>query len=154
THAMYLFEEPSAGLHPSETDKLIGELAKLRDAGNTVVIIEHDLQIIRAADYVIDLGPGAGEEGGNVVYRGDPSRLPHCEDSQTADWLRERETQAPRRRPTNQGRIRLEGAKLNNLHDVAVDFPLGVLCAVTGVGGAGKSTLVAHTLYPELCRLK
>ncbi|MBI3408084.1 MAG: excinuclease ABC subunit UvrA [Planctomycetes bacterium] len=154
TGAMYLFEEPTAGLHPSDTGKLIGELTSLRDAGNTVVVIEHDLEVIATADHVIDLGPGAGEEGGAVVYQGDPAGLLRCEDSFTAAWLSVRETEAVKRRPTSQGHLRLEGATLHNLQNLSVGFPLGVLCVVTGVSGAGKSTLIAHTLYPALGRLK
>src|SRR5262249_55918582 len=130
------------------------ELKKLRDAGNTVVVIEHDLEMIAAADHVTDLGPGAGEEGGNVVYQGNPSGLRQCEESLTGAWLSERDTTSGKRRPTNQGRLRLDGATLHNLQSLDVEIPLGVLCAVTGVSGAGKSTMIAQALYPALRRLK
>ena len=154
--ALYLFEEPTAGLHPRDVGKVVALLQALRDAGNTVVLIEHNLEVVAAADYVIDLGPGAGEEGGRLLYQGPPSGLAACADSVTAEFLRGEEgVPVPaRRRPLTHGRLRLQGANAHNLRDLTVDFPLGVLCVVTGVSGAGKSTLVEGTLYPVLCRSK
>lgn len=153
-NALYIFEEPTAGLHPRDTEKLLGVLQHLRDAGNTLILIEHDPEVIRAADYVVDLGPGAGEEGGEVLYQGSPAGLSSCEGSVTGAYLSgKRSISIPRRRrPLTHGSIRLIGAATNNLQNITVDFPLGVLCAVTGVSGAGKSSLVQHTLYPALCR--
>jgi excinuclease ABC subunit A len=155
-NALYVLDEPTVGLHPRDTDKLLAVLLRLRDAGNTVVVVEHDADVIRAADHVVDLGPGAGEEGGTVVFQGTPGNLRFCEESVTAAYLTGRRAISvpARRRPLNHGHLRLVGARANNLHDLTVDFPLGVLCAVTGVSGAGKSSLVEDELYPALLRRK
>jgi excinuclease ABC subunit A len=152
-NALYVLDEPSAGLHPRDTNKLIGVLHGLREAGNTVLLVEHDPAIFTACDYQVDLGPGAGEEGGEVVYQGPPAGLAECVGSATGDYLAGRRLiSAPsRRRPLNHGSIRVLGARLHNLQDLTVDFPLGVLCVVSGVSGSGKSSLVQHTLYPGLC---
>jgi excinuclease ABC subunit A len=154
--ALYVLDEPTAGLHPRDTEKLLTALLRLRDAGNTLVIVEHDPEVLRLADYLVDLGPGAGEEGGQVVYQGPPAGITACPASVTGSYLSgERSIRVPaRRRPTNHGSLRVVGARAHNLKDVTVDFPLGVLCVVTGVSGAGKSTLVEETLYPALCRRK
>jgi len=143
-------------LHPRDTRKLVDVLTRLRDAGNTMVMIEHDPEFFQAADYQIDLGPGAGEEGGEIVCQGPPAGLVDCETSLTGAYLAGRRSiRVPsRRRQRNHGSIRLVGARLHNLQDLSVDFPLGVLCVVTGVSGAGKSSLVQHSLYPALCRRK
>jgi excinuclease ABC subunit A len=152
-NALYILDEPTAGLHPRDTDKLLGVLRHLREAGNTVVVVEHDPVIFAACDYQVDLGPGAGEEGGEVVYQGAPAGLVDCPDSATGDYLAGRRgiSVPSRRRPCNHGSIRVLGARLHNLHNLTVDFPLGVLCVITGVSGAGKSSLVQETLYPALC---
>jgi len=152
-NALYVLDEPSAGLHARDTDRLFGVLQQLKNAGNTVIVIEHDPAIFAACDYQVDLGPGAGEEGGEVVYQGAPAGLAECADSVTGDYLAGRRTIAvpSRRRPCNRGSIRVVGGRLHNLQNLTVDFPLGVLCVVTGVSGAGKSSLVEHTLYPGLC---
>ena len=155
-NALYVLDEPTAGLHPRDTAKLLEVLRRLCAAGNTLVLVEHDPAIILAADYVVDLGPGAGEEGGAVVYQGEPAGLAECAESVTGDYLAGRRliSVPSRRRALDRGSIRLAGARVHNLQNLIVDFPLGVLCAVTGVSGAGKTTLVEHTLYPALCQRK
>ncbi len=151
---LYVLDEPSIGLHPTDIERLIGAVADLRDRGNTVVVVEHEEAIIRAADQVIEIGPGAGQRGGRIVFQGTPEEMEHSSDSLTGDYLaRRRGIGSPgRRRPPNHGWVRLAGARGNNLRDITVEFPLGVLCLVTGVSGSGKSTLVQDTLYPALCR--
>lgn len=149
-NALYVIDEPSVGLHPRDLAKLLAELVRLRDAGNTVVVIEHDRAVIAAADHVIDLGPGAGAEGGRVTYQGLPVGLADVA-APTGDWWAGRAASAvPVRRRRPAGRLRLSGARTHNLKDLTVEFPLGVLCVVTGVSGAGKSSLVEETLYPAL----
>jgi excinuclease ABC subunit A len=151
---LYVLDEPSIGLHPRDIRRLIGAIGKLRDRGNTVVVVEHEEAIIRAADQVIEIGPGAGERGGRIVFQGTPVAMEQTPESLTGDYLARRRGVAPspRRRPPDHGWIRLAGARGNNLQDVTVEFPLGLLCLVTGVSGSGKSTLVEDTLYPALCR--
>jgi excinuclease ABC subunit A len=152
--ALYVVDEPTVGLHPRDTAGLLAELARLKDAGNTVLLVEHDPEVIAAADHVIDLGPGAGEEGGRVVYQGPPRGMANAE-GPTSDYFSGRSRIAlPARRRKARGLLRLSGASTHNLRDLAVEFPLGVLCAVTGVSGAGKSSLVEETLYPALCQAK
>jgi excinuclease ABC subunit A len=153
--ALYLVEEPTADLHPSETDRLLHQLRQLCDRGNTVVVVEHERAVIAAADHVIDIGPGAGEDGGCIVYEGSPSGLAAASNSPTAEYFTGRETiRAPARRREPQGTIRLRGSRAHNLQDLTVEFPLGVLCVVTGVGGAGKRSLVVDSLYPSLVAVK
>ena len=151
---LYVLDEPSIGLHPRDIHRLIDAITDLRDRGNTVVVVEHEEAIIRSADQVIEIGPGAGERGGRVVFQGTPRAMEKAPDSLTGDYLARRRgvTVPGRRRPPNHGWIRLAGARGNNLRDVTVEFPLGVLCLVTGVSGSGKSTLVEDSLYPALCR--
>jgi excinuclease ABC subunit A len=154
-NVLYLIDEPTTGLHPRDSGKLIDSLHRLRDRGNTVVVIEHDRAIIAAADHVIDLGLGAGEEGGTVTYHGPPAGLDSATENPTSDFWTGRsfiEVPEVRRKPT--GLLKLTGATANNLQNLAVDFPLGVLCVVTGVSGAGKRSLVEQTLYPALCLVK
>jgi excinuclease ABC subunit A len=154
-HVLYLIDEPTTGLHPRDTDKLLDALRRLRERGNTVVVIEHDRRIIAAADHVIDLGPGAGEEGGQVTYQGPPTGLTTAAENPTSDFWTGRsfiEVPTTRRQPT--GSLKLSGATTNNLQDLTVAFPLGVLCVVTGVSGAGKRSLIEQTLYPALCLAK
>jgi len=151
---LYVLDEPSIGLHPRDIQRLIEAIGSLRDRDNTVVVVEHEEAIIRAADEVIEIGPGAGERGGRVVFQGSPKEMEQSPDSLTGDYLARRRGIGPsgRRRPPNHGWIRLAGARGNNLQQLTVEFPLGLLCLVTGVSGSGKSTLVQDTLYPALCR--
>jgi excinuclease ABC subunit A len=151
---LYVLDEPSIGLHPRDVKQLLGAVRQLRDRGNTVVVVEHEEAIIRAADQVIEIGPGAGERGGAIVFQGTPAEMQNSPDSLTGDYLagRRRMGANGHRREPNHGWIRLAGARGNNLQNVTVEFPLGVLCLVTGVSGSGKSTLVQDTLYPALCR--
>jgi excinuclease ABC subunit A len=151
---LYVLDEPSVGLHPRDIERLTGAVRGLRNRGNSVVVVEHEESMIRAADQVIEIGPGAGERGGEVVFQGTPDEMLASPRSLTGDFLAGRRGVAPlaRRRQPNHGWIRLAGARGNNLRNVTVEFPLGVLCLVTGVSGSGKSTLVQDTLYPALCR--
>ncbi len=151
---LYVLDEPSIGLHPRDINRLIEAILALRNRSNTVVVVEHEEAIIRSADQVIEIGPGAGERGGEVVFQGTPEQMEGSPESLTGDYLSGRRgiTTSGRRRPPNHGWIRLAGARGNNLQNITVEFPLGVLCVVTGVSGSGKSTLVQHTLYPSLCR--
>ena len=151
---LYVLDEPSIGLHPRDINQLIGAIVELRNRGNTAVVVEHEEAIIRAADQVVEIGPGAGERGGQVVFQGTPEEMEACEESLTGDYLARRRGlgSSGRRRPPNHGWIRLAGARGNNLKNITVEFPLGVLCLVTGVSGSGKSSLVQDTLYPALCR--
>lgn len=151
---LYVLDEPSVGLHPRDVDRLIGAVEKLRDRGNSVVVVEHEESIIRAADQVVEVGPGAGERGGRIIFQGTPAEMEQNEESLTGAYLSGRRGAfgGGRRRAPEHGWIRLAGARGNNLKNVTVEFPLGVLCLVTGASGAGKSTLVQDTLYPALCR--
>ncbi|MEC8338528.1 MAG: excinuclease ABC subunit UvrA [Planctomycetota bacterium] len=150
---LYVLDEPSVGLHPHDIGPLLKAINDLRDRSNTVAVIEHQESVIRSADRVVEIGPGAGEQGGNIVFEGTPAELEADEGSLTGDYLAGRRgaRATPDPRPTDQGWIRLTGASGNNLKHVDVDFPLGVLCVVTGVSGAGKSSLVQETLFPALC---
>ena len=151
---LYVLDEPSVGLHPRDIDRLIGSIRSLRDRGNSVVVVEHEEAMIQAADQIIEIGPGAGERGGEVVFQGTPEEILSSPRSITGDFLSGRRGVAPveKRRTPNHGWIRLAGARGNNLQNITVEFPLGLLCLVTGVSGSGKSTLVEDTLYPALCR--
>jgi len=153
---LYVLDEPSVGLHPRDIDRLIGAVRSLRDRDNTVVVVEHEEALLRAADHIVELGPGAGERGGRVIFEGTLAEMLNSPQSLTGDFLSGRRgaTLPERRRQTNHGWIRLAGAAGNNLKKLTVEFPLGVLCLVTGVSGAGKSTLVQDTLYGALCRRK
>jgi excinuclease ABC subunit A len=153
TGVLYVLDEPSIGLHQRDNDRLLATLRRLRDFGNTVLVVEHDRDTIEAADYVVDFGPGAGTEGGEVVHAGTVASLRRSS-SLTGRYLSGRlaiPTPA-RRRPGNGKVLRVEGARENNLKNVDVEFPLGTLIAVTGVSGAGKSTLVNAVLRPALAR--
>ena len=149
--SMYILDEPSIGLHSRDTERLISVLKRLRDLGNTVVVVEHDEDIIRAADYLVDIGPGAGWQGGEVVFCGKPQQLAKAKRSLTADYLQGRlSIPVPSSRRRWRDRISIKGAYANNLKQIDVDFPLGVLTVVSGVSGSGKSTLVRHVLYDVL----
>ncbi len=156
TGVLYVLDEPSIGLHQRDNRALLATLARLRDLGNTVVVVEHDEETIRTADYVIDLGPGAGEHGGEVIFQGTPAALlADGGGSLTAAYLRgDRAIQTPRaRRPATRGEIVVTGARGHNLKNIDVSLPLGVLTTITGVSGSGKSTLINDILYKALARL-
>ena len=152
--SMYILDEPSIGLHPRDTDRLIAVLRKLRDLGNTVVVVEHDPEIIRAADLLIDLGPKAGVNGGEVVFRGlaDHFTPEELKRSLTLQYLTGERKQYVREKRSWQYSVTVNGAMQNNLKDIDVQFPLGVLTVVTGVSGSGKSSLVGDILFPALHR--
>ena len=153
TGVIYILDEPSIGLHPRDNGKLLEALHRLRDIGNTVVVVEHDRETIEAADHVLDFGPGAGVYGGEVVATGTPAEIQQEPKSLTGRYLRGDLDIAvpPRRRPSRHS-IRIVGARANNLKEVDVAIPLGALTCVTGVSGAGKSTLVYEVLYRALAR--
>ena len=150
---LYVLDEPSIGLHQRDNTRLIETLQRLRDLGNTLIVVEHDEDTIRSADWIVDIGPGAGELGGEVVYSGDVAGLAGAEGSVTGDYLARRrriEIPAKRRKRDKNREVTVVGARENNLKDVTVSFPLGVLTAVTGVSGSGKSSLVNSILYQVL----
>ena len=151
--SLYILDEPSIGLHSRDTGRLINVLYRLRDLGNTVVVVEHDEEIIRAADYIIDVGPKAGSYGGNIVYKGDMSNLEPGSNSYTVKYLLGEESiDVPKHRRTSNNRITIKGARENNLKGITVDFPLNTFTVVSGVSGSGKSTLVRNILYRSLMR--
>lgn len=154
TGVLYVLDEPSIGLHQRDNKKLIDTLRQLRDLGNTLVVVEHDEDTILNADYVIDMGPGAGVTGGSVVSAGTPAEIIVDQNSLTGRYLSGAEfIPIPVKRRTSDAFIRLKGAKANNLKNLTVEIPTGVLTAVTGVSGSGKSTLVYDTLYPALMQI-
>ena len=145
---LYILDEPSIGLHQRDNSKLIVTLERLRDLGNTVLVVEHDEGTMRAADHLVDMGPGAGEHGGHVVAQGTAEDVAKVKESLTGQFLAGTRTiETPRRRRKPSGRVEIEGASEHNLQDIDVGIPLGVLCCVTGVSGSGKSTLVNEVLY-------
>jgi len=149
----YILDEPSIGLHQRDNDKLLGTLIHLRDLGNSVIMVEHDEDTMRAADYIVDIGPGAGRNGGEVVATGTAADIMACKDSLTGAYLSGRiriPVPAKRRKPT--GWITVKGARENNLKNIDVDIPLGVFTCVTGVSGSGKSSLVNEILYKHLAK--
>uniref|UniRef100_UPI004048DB4B excinuclease ABC subunit UvrA n=2 Tax=Aquiluna sp. TaxID=2053504 RepID=UPI004048DB4B len=153
TGVLYVLDEPSIGLHQRDNRRLIETLIKLRDLGNTLIIVEHDEDTIKAADWLVDIGPGAGLGGGEVVHSGSYAAILDNRTSITGDYLSGRlkiETPAKRRKVSKDRQIKVVGAKENNLRDVSVSFPLGVMTAVTGVSGSGKSSLVNDVLYQVL----
>ena len=150
---LYVLDEPSIGLHQRDNTRLIETLQRLRDLGNTLIVVEHDEDTIRSADWIVDIGPGAGERGGRVVYAGALPGLLDAADCLTGDYLAGRraiEVPAVRRRPVKGREVTVVGARENNLKNITVSFPLGVLTAVTGVSGSGKSSLVNSILYQVL----
>ena len=155
-NTLYILDEPSIGLHARDAQRLIGILRDLRDCGNTVLVVEHDQQLIEAADHVLDLGPGAGQRGGRLVYDGPVAGLAKCAESVTGAYLRgELRIPVPEtRRKPGRRRLVLKGAREHNLKDIDVEFPLGLFLCVTGVSGSGKSSLVQDTLYGAIKRRK
>jgi excinuclease ABC subunit A len=148
---LYILDEPSIGLHQRDNDRLIGTLERLRDVGNTVLVVEHDEQMMRSADWLVDMGPGAGEHGGEVVAQGDAERLMATPASVTGQFLsREREIAVPERREHDNGAFRVVGAREHNLKSIDVEIPVGKFVCVTGVSGSGKSTLVNEIVYKSL----
>ena len=151
---LYILDEPSIGLHQKDNDKLLATLKNLRDLGNTLIVVEHDSDTIMAADNVVDIGPKAGMEGGEVVYSGDVDGLRRCEASATGNYLSGRlEIPVPSvRRKAGKNRLKIRGAEVNNLKKLNVDIPLGLFVCVTGVSGSGKSSLVNQIIYKTLAR--
>ena len=155
TGVLYVLDEPSIGLHQRDNARLLETLKRLRDLGNTVVVVEHDEEAIRAADYLVDLGPGAGVHGGEIVAYGKPAAVMRSKKSLTAQYLTgARQIDVPvKRRPIDKTRrIKVQGATANNLQNVSVNIPLGTFTCITGVSGSGKSTLVIETLYKAVAR--
>jgi excinuclease ABC subunit A len=154
TGVLYVLDEPSIGLHQRDNERLLGTLTRLKNLGNTVLVVEHDEDAIRAADHLIDMGPGAGVNGGHVVAQGTPAEVEANPASVTGDYLSGRKRiEIPARRPIQPARmLKLVGAKGNNLKNVTAEFPLGLFTCITGVSGGGKSTLVIDTLYKAISR--
>ena len=151
--SMYILDEPSIGLHPRDTNRLIGVLKQLRDLDNTVIVVEHEEEVMRAADWIVDMGPEAGICGGEVVYNGPAEGIVDAEKSLTADYLTgRREIEIPKRRRASSGVVRVRGARHNNLKNIDVEIPIGVLTCITGVSGSGKSSLADDVLFPALKR--
>jgi excinuclease ABC subunit A len=148
---MYVLDEPSIGLHQRDNEKLIATLDRLRDLGNTVIVVEHDEGTMMAADHLVDLGPGAGEHGGHIIAAGTPKQVAKDPASLTGQYLSgKKKIELPEERRHAKGELVVRGAREHNLKDVDVEIPLGVFCCVTGVSGSGKSTLVNETLYPSV----
>ncbi len=157
-NTLFVLDEPSIGLHPRDMDRIVGLLHRLRDAGNTLLVVEHDPQVMLAADRILDLGPGPGEQGGELVFQGTPAQLLAAPDSLTAAYLTGRrlvaEPREPRPPAPGEPVLRLRGASANNLAGIDVEVPLNRLVVVTGVSGSGKSTLVEDVLYRALAKAK
>lgn len=152
--SMYIMDEPSIGLHPKDTARMVEVLKSLRDLGNTVIVVEHEEEIMRAADEIIDIGPNAGAHGGELIFQGSIKQLNGKTNSHTVNYLSGRDTiQVPSKRRKWKDHITIKGARENNLKNLTVKFPLGTLTVVTGVSGSGKSTLIKKILYPAIGRL-
>ncbi len=149
---LYILDEPSIGLHQRDNQKLIGTLKHLRDMGNTVIVVEHDEETMMSADYIVDVGPGAGVNGGNIIFSGTPQEILGCDESITGRYLSGKEKiPVPAERRSGSGHsITVKGARQNNLKNIDVDFPLGTFTCVTGVSGSGKSSLINEILYKKL----
>ncbi len=149
---LYILDEPSIGLHQRDNEKLIGTLKRLRDLGNTVIVVEHDEDTMRAADYIVDVGPGAGVHGGEIIYSGPAAGITACERSVTGQYLSgKKKIEVPKiRRPGSGQKLTVVNASQNNLKNITVDFPLGCFVCVTGVSGSGKSSLVNEIFYKKL----
>ena len=150
---LYILDEPSIGLHQRDNDKLLATLKNLRDLGNSLIVVEHDEDTMRAADFIVDIGPGAGEHGGNVVAVGTAAQIMKCKESITGAYLSGRiKIPVPKERRSPTGWIKIRGARENNLKNVDVDVPLGIMTCVTGVSGSGKSSLINEILYKALAK--
>ncbi|MBR6358436.1 MAG: excinuclease ABC subunit UvrA, partial [Lachnospiraceae bacterium] len=150
---VYILDEPSIGLHQRDNGRLLSSLKRLRDLGNTLIVVEHDEETMREADYLVDIGPGAGKHGGEVVAAGTPEEVMKCKNSITADYLSGRKKiEVPAKRRTPTGWLKVRGAAENNLRNVDVSVPLGVFTCVTGVSGSGKSSLVNEIIYKTLAK--
>ena len=154
TGVLYILDEPSIGLHQKDNEKLLNSLQKMRDLGNTLIVVEHDEDTMRLADHIVDIGPGAGVHGGNVVFSGKPEDIVKCEESITGKYLSGKlKIPVPKnRRKTEIGYLEIKGAREHNLKNIDVKFPVGVFNCVTGVSGSGKSTLVNELLYKTMAR--
>lgn len=152
TGVLYILDEPSIGLHQRDNEKLLNSLKKMRDLGNTLIVVEHDEDTMNEADYIVDIGPGAGVHGGNVVFSGTPKEILNCEESITGKYLSGKlKIEVPKkRRKAENGYIEVKGAREHNLKNINVKFPIGLFTCVTGVSGSGKSTLVNEILYKTL----
>ena len=150
--SLYILDEPSIGLHPRDNQKLIAVLKNLRDIGNTVIVVEHDEEMMLEADWIVDIGPEAGSLGGNIVAQGTPKTMLKSEGLTAAYLKGEKQISIPKKRRYPNKRIRVDGARANNLKNITVDFPIGALTVVTGVSGSGKTSLVKGILYPALLR--
>lgn len=153
---LYVLDEPTSGMHPHDVARLSNCISRLRDRGNTVICVEHDESMIRSAQHLVEVGPGAGDHGGRITFQGTGSEMLDSEESVTAPFLTGQRgfLSEQNRRATRHGWIKLVGARGNNLKNLTIEFPLGVLCLVTGVSGAGKSSLVRETLYGAICKRK
>lgn len=149
---VYVLDEPSAGLHPADTEALLGALQRLKAAGNSLFVVEHDLDVIAQADWIVDVGPAAGEHGGQILYSGPPAGLAQVEASQTRRYLFDQNAPQQRTLREPNGWLTLEGVTRNNLHGLDASFPLGVLCSVSGISGSGKSSLVSQALVELAAR--
>src|SRR4029079_15374927 len=149
---LYVLDEPSIGLHPKDNVKMIATMERLRDIGNTLIVVEHDEETIRAADHIVEMGPGPGVHGGKVVVQGSIEDVLKCKESPTGLYLSgKRRIETPSRRRQGDGRVlRVRGARENNLKGLDVTIPLGMLVAITGASGSGKSTLISDILYKAL----
>ena len=151
---LYVLDEPSIGLHQRDNEKLIATLKRMRDLGNTLIVVEHDEDTMRAADWIVDIGPGAGIHGGHIVAQGTLEDIIACKDSLTGQYLSgEKKIPVPEERRVPKGFLTIHGAKEHNLRDITAEIPLGVMCCVTGVSGSGKSSLVNEILYKHLARV-
>ena len=150
--SLYILDEPSIGLHPRDNQKLIAVLKNLRDIGNTVIVVEHDEEMMLEADWIVDIGPEAGSLGGNIVAQGTPKTMLKSEGLTAAYLKGEKQISIPKKPRSPKKRIRVDGARANNLKNITVDFPIGALTVVTGVSGSGKTSLVKGILYPALLR--